>query len=216
MNNVIPLDQASFIIAIAVLSMLLSPLMIRHVDPLADSLLHFWPGAPAESPAAPSLPLHYAADHVIIGGFGRVGQTVAHLLNANGIPYIGVDTDADVIRLRQLAGDNVVFGDCTNIRILERCHIKTARLAILTFRSPMIAKRTIAHIREQGIETPIIVRCRENVDFEELISLGADHVVPEMLEASLIIGAQALSLLGVGETEINRQLNELRDPDRLA
>jgi len=211
MYDIVPLDQSSFIIAIAVLSMLISPLLIRNVEPFAEWLSRYWPGTADPTTDAVTGPLFYSADHVIIGGFGRVGQTVAHLLGANGIPYLAVDTDAEVVRRRRLAGDNVVFGDCTDIRFLEQCHINASRLAILTFRSPEPAKRTIARIREHGIETPIIVRCRENVDFEELISLGADHVVPEMLEASLIISAQALSFLDIGEAEINRQLGELRD-----
>lgn len=212
MNQVIPPDQGSFIMTIAVLSMLVSPFLIRRVDWLAERVLDYWPESsrgPHETAAQPQL---YDSDHVIIGGFGRVGQTVAHLLRNNQLPYIAIDSDARVVRQRRLEGDNVVFGDCANVGFLEQCHFDKARLAILTFRSPETAKRTIARIRDRGLQTPIIVRCRENMDFEELISLGADHVIPEMLEASLLIGTQVLSFLDVEPGEINRQINELRDP----
>lgn len=212
LNGVVPRDQASFIIAIAVLSMLVSPLLIRHVDRLAEMLLQLWPGRPDESEDQAPPVLEHAGDHVVIGGFGRVGQTIARLLRDNDLLYIGIDNDAEVVRCRRAAEDNVVFGDCTHIGILERCHIATARLAILTFRSTELAKRTIAGIRKRGVETPIIVRCSESGDFQELISLGADRVVPEMLEASLVIGAQVLSFLNVEEAEVNRQINALRDP----
>jgi hypothetical protein len=54
------------------------------------------------------------------------------------------------------------------------------------------------------------VRCYENGDFEALVSLGADHVVPEMLKSSLLISGQVLALLGFDKNEINQQLDNLR------
>lgn len=212
MNQVIPPDQGSFIMTSAVLSMLVSPFLIRRADWLAERVLDYWPessSGPHEAAAQPQL---YDSDHVIIGGFGRAGQAVAHLLNNNQLPYIAIDSNARVVKQRRLEGDNVVFGDCANVGLLEQCHLDKARLATLTFRSPESAKRTIARIRDRGLQTPIIVRCSEHMDFEELISLGADHVIPEMLGASLLFGTQVLSFLDVEPGEINRQINELRDP----
>jgi CPA2 family monovalent cation:H+ antiporter-2 len=212
LNAVVPIGQASFVIAIAVLSMLVSPLLIRHVHTISDWLVAYWPGASVHPPEVIAAPSLFANNHVIIGGFGRVGQTIAQLLMTNDIPYVGIDGDAEVVRTERLNGKNVIFGDCANPSILDQCHIGSARLAILTFRSAAAAKHTIEEIRATGTGTPIIVRCYENVEFEELIALGADRVIPEMLEASLIISAQVLAYLGLDENEINRQLNELRKP----
>lgn len=209
LNDVIPIDQTSFIIAIAVLSMFISPLLIRHVDAIANALSRAWPGEQTTSNEVEIVPLP-ANEHVIIGGFGRVGATVAAVLEANDIEFVGIESDTDVVRDARLNGLPVVYGDCSESAILEQCGIDRARLALLTFRSSEYAKQTISRIREDGITTPIIVRCYENDQFEELISLGADHVVPEMLEASLVISAHVLSFLGLEEVEINRQLNELR------
>jgi monovalent cation:H+ antiporter-2, CPA2 family len=213
LNGVVPIDQASFIIAIAVLSMLVSPLLIRHVHRISDWLLNYWPGASVQSPEVIAAPSLFINNHVIIGGFGRVGQTIAELLVTNDIPYIGIDGDAEVVRTQRLNGKNVIFGDCANSSILAQCHISSARLAILTFRSAAAARLTVQEIRSTGTGTPIIVRCYENVEFDELIALGADRVIPEMLEASLIISAQVLAYLGLEENEINRQINELRKPN---
>ena len=209
-NGVVPLDQGSFVIAIAVLSMLVSPLLIRHVHAISDWLLRYWPGSDNEQNDAIRPASLHAENHVIIGGFGRVGQTIAGLLSTNGIPYIGIDSDPEVVRTQRLIGKNVIFGDCAQTSILEQCRLGSSRLAILTFRSATGAKRTIEEIRANGTGIPIIVRCYEDVDFDELISLGADHVIPEMREASLLISAQVLAFLGLDENEINRQLNDLR------
>lgn len=209
LHDVLPLEQASFVLAIAVLSMFISPLLIRFVDPIAERILALWPDTAREEEEPEPL-VEHSDGHVIVGGFGRVGQTLARLLDGNDIAYTAIENNADVVRRQRRLGANVVFGDCSDARILAQCHIANARLAILTFASAAYAKTTIERIRDDGIVTPIIVRCQETTDFDELLRLGADRVVPEMLESSLVIGGQMLAFLGLEETEVNRQINDLR------
>ncbi len=209
-NGIVPLDQASFIIAIAVLSMLVSPLLIRHSNLISHHTLRIWPDPRSARQNVREPVIQPQRDHVVIGGFGRVGQTVAKLLASNSIPSVGIDNDSETVRAQRLEGANVMFGDCTNPEILERCQVRNARLAILTCRSIDDAKRVIVDVRKLGVVTPIIVRCYENGDFEELISLGTDYVVSEMLESSLLIGAQVLSILDFDPQDINDQLQNLR------
>jgi CPA2 family monovalent cation:H+ antiporter-2 len=210
MNGVVPPDQASFIILIAVLSMLLSPMLIRNSRQLSDKLINILPGSDiANKPKLNLVDLHHSG-HAVIGGFGRVGQTIAHLLDRNDIPYIGIDHDIEIVSKCRERGDNVIFGDCTKLEILKSCHISDARLTVLTFKSLNLAKDTIREIRRQNIQVPIIVRCYEHGNFEELISVGADWVVSEMLEASLIISSQVLTILEIDSHTIEQQLEEIR------
>ena len=209
-NGAIPLDQGSFIILIALFSMLASPLMIRHGRGITEFLLARMPGVgTGEATQLPQITL-YQTDHVVIGGFGRVGQTVALLLEANNIPYIGIDQNIELVSDCRKRGSNVVYGDCSKLEILRSCHIDKARLAILTFRSVELARNTIMQIRSKGIQVPIIVRSYEHGNFEELISIGANWVVAEMLEASLIISSQVLTLLEVEPHLIEQQLDQIR------
>ncbi len=208
MHKVVPEQQASFIIIVAILSMAASPFLIRHKGRVSRSLWNLLGGpGDREEDHVIELPNH---DHVIIGGFGRVGHTLANLLQANDISYIAVDQNVERVSRERQQGYNVVYGDCTNIDILHSCHINSARIAILTFHTIEIAKNTIEHIRSAGLELPIIVRCTENGDFSELIALGADQVIPEMLEASLVIGEQVLLQLGIKEDDIIEQLKQER------
>ncbi len=212
LNNVIPSDQASFIALIAIFSMLTSPILIRHSNTIAEALL-FWLPQGGMRKATPAVTLHQA-DHVVIGGFGRVGQTITELMEANHIPYIAIDRNIDLVREGRSRGRNVVYGNATHVDILRSCHIDKAKLAVLTFRSADLATGTVQQIRSKGIQTPIIVRCHEYGDFNELISIGADHVVPEMLEASLIISSHVLTMLGVPGHLIEQQLEAIRDRHR--
>ena len=125
----------------------------------------------------------------------------------NGINYIAIDNDAELVEAERAQDFNVMYGDCSRLDILRRCHIESASMALLTFRSIDMAKDTIQQIRASGMKLPLVVRCYEHGNYEELILLGADRVVPEMLEASLAISAQVLHLLGVRETEVERQID---------
>ena len=211
LHGLLPRDQVSFIILVAILSMALSPFLIRYSERISGLL-----GGLGSEPLVPdaALPEHIAAtpriDHVIIGGFGRVGQTIAGLLEENGVDYIAIDRDAAVVAQAHRAGHRVLFGDCTKLDMLHSCHIDSAKLAVLTFHSIELARNTIEHIRAGGINVPIIVRSCEHGDFHDLIALGADQVVPEMLDASLGIGAQVLRLIGIEEREIEQQIDAER------
>lgn len=213
MNNIIPHDQASFIMLIAIFSMAASPFLIRHSHKIVQMLMPLMNFKPVVKRTESAQPLP-AQQHVIIGGFGRVGKTIARLLEGNGIEYIAIEKDVSVVNAEQPQNQNLIYGDCTKLELLRSCHIADARLAILTFRSIDMAKNTIEQIRTSGIEIPIIVRCCEHGDFAELISLGADYVIPEMLEASLSISVQVLTMLGITETDIERQI-ELERSDQL-
>ena len=210
LNGIIPAEQESFIILIASFSMLISPLLIRNSKLIAQFLLARLPGAAKESARENHPVTLHESGHVVIGGFGRVGQTVARLLDANRVPYIGIDHDVEIVSESRARGRNVIYGDCTRMEILNGCHIAEARLAILTFRSVELAKQTIREIRRKNIQVPVIVRCYEHGNFEELISIGADWVVSEMLEASLIISSQVLTILNVDPRVVEAQLEEIR------
>jgi len=205
LNGAVPVEQASFISIIIIFSMVASPLLIRHTDFLSRKL------AKSARPETRQRPVQLDLEgHVIIGGFGRLGTTLAGFLEQNDIPYIAIDTDIDLVERHRRNGVNIVYGDSHNTEILEHCHLAAARLVVLTFRSLEEGKAAIARIRQRHPDVPIIVRCLEQGGFEELISTGADQVFPELLESSLMISRQAMELLHIDEPVIDRQIDEYR------
>lgn len=209
MHGLLDSDQSSFIILVLVLSMAASPFLIRHGHRISQFLeRHLWRTPLEEEEEDDSyLP---QGQHVIVGGYGRVGRTITRLLEANNIDYIVIENDVNVVNRCRRDNRNIIYGDCTKPEILENCHLSTSMMAVLTFRSMEQAKHSIEHIRANGISVPIIVRCSEHGDVEELVSMGADHVVPEMLEASLVIGTQMLSILNISQPMIDDQITQER------
>ena len=206
LSGVLPGEQVSFIILVAIFSMAASPFLILKSDTISE-VLWSWLGASKNQEVEKVFSVEEKhLDHVIIGGFGRVGSTLATMLEENGIDYIAIDHDAASVRKASAEGRRVVYGDCTKLDMLRSCHVDTAKLAVLTFHSIESAKHAIEHIRTGGVNVPIIVRSCEHGDFGELIEIGADYVVPEMLEASLGISAQVLRMLEVDERDIEEQI----------
>ena len=145
MHDVVPQDQASFIVLVAVGSMSISPLLIRYnveISRFVWTVLGLRRGAGDDHEVT-----LYASEHVIIGGFGRVGSTIASVLEHNEVDYIAIDQDAEVVHVEREKGHNVMYGDCSRLDILRACHIERASMAVLTFRSIGLAKNTIEQIR---------------------------------------------------------------------
>lgn len=210
-SGAVPSDQASFVILIATFSMMASPFLIRYADPISRKL--FSASDSARSTMSIDLDL---SDHVIIGGYGRLGSLLVEFLETNEIPYVAIEADIEIVTESRKAGRNVVFGDSNSLEILHRCQIEEARLVVLTFRSLDEGKQAIAKIRNDNADIPILVRCQDHGHYEELISLGASHVIPEVLESSLLIGRQMLELLDMDEAEIETQVQRFLETKRLA
>ena len=204
-NGIVPIEQASFIILIITFSMVASPFLIRHANWISKRILH---GKPSTSQkAAIQLQLE---NHVIIGGFGRLGSTLSTFLENNDLAYIAIETNIDLVDKYRKQGKNIIYGDSNDIEILSHCHLDSARLIVLTFKSLEEGKTAIAGIRQLNSSVPIIVRCQDHHGLDELLLLGADHVYPELLESSLLISRHVLGLLSIDEQEITKQIEDYR------
>jgi len=135
---------------------------------------------------------------------------VTMFLEQNNIPYIVIENNIDIVEAARKQGKNIVYGNSNNIELLNHCHLPTACLAVLTFKSLTEGKATISNIRQRNINVPIIARCQDQHGVSELMSIGANQVYPELLESSLLISQHVLGLLSIDEFEIDRQIQEHR------
>lgn len=151
--------------------------------------------------------------HVVIAGFGRVGRTVADILEAETIPYIAVDTDpVSVARARQDALP-VFFGDATRLDMLKRTHIATAQAIVITIDSARAAETIIREIRLTWPTIPIYARARDGTHAAGLIQAGATLAVPETIEASLQLAGRVLHGAGAADDIVQRRLDAQRSQE---
>jgi CPA2 family monovalent cation:H+ antiporter-2 len=153
------------------------------------------------------------SDHVVIAGFGRVGETVASLLQAEAFDYVALDLDADrVARLRE-AGKPVFFGDASRGEILAKIGGASARAFVLTTDDPDVTERTVKTIREAWPDKPIHARAIDRAHARALAAMGVDDVVPEAFEGSLQLAAHVLDGLGLPEEAIDTRLEVARESE---
>jgi len=193
-------------------SMIAGPFLIRFNQPIASRLSRY--AAPEEESGvalAPSTDSSAALDrHVILCGYGRIGQSVAHLLREEKIPFIALDLDAVRVREAHTAGEPVYYGDASERGMLDALGFERARLIVVCHDDVAAALKLLAQTRHSRPDLPVMVRTRDEAHVEELQAAGALEVVPETLEAGLMIASQALLLLDVPLSRVMRRLQTLR------
>ncbi len=200
------------LLAATVLSMVLSPILIRHNRRITRALLA--ESGPPHSAAMRETRATLAAagrDHVVICGFGRVGQNIARVLEQTGFEYIALDVDAHRIRAGRQAGDPVIYGDASEVKVLENVGVAHASCVVITFASPEVALRILRSIRELRNDVPILVRTQDDAKLEDLQAAGATEVVPETFEASLMLLSHLLLLLKLPVPRVIRTVNDIRN-----
>ncbi len=149
-------------------------------------------------------------DHVIICGYGRVGQNISRFLEAEGFQFIALDLDPSRIQSAQLAGERVSYGDASNLGILHAAGIDNAKAVIFSYEDPQMAIKSVHQVRLAYPNIPILVRTRDDAYLEALQQAGATEVIPETLEASLMISFHVLVLMGVPVFRAIRHLRSTR------
>lgn len=195
-----------------VLSMAVSPFILRNNKRFARFLLGergpLLPTALArEEQAAVAVARR---EHVILCGYGRVGQNVARVLDSQGYEYIALDLDPARIRMARQGGDPVLFGDSADEDLLKKCGLENASAVIITFANPSVSLGIIRAVRHLRTDVPILVRTQDDVGLKELQDAGATEVVPETFEASLMLVSHALMLLNAPVSRVVRTIGDIR------
>ncbi len=199
------------LLAAIVLSMVLSPLIIRHNRRIARAFLGESGPPQTEGLRETRATLAVAErDHVVICGFGRVGQNIARVLEQTGFEYIALDLDPYRIRVGREAGDPVIYGDAGEVKVLENVGVARASCVVITFAGPDVALRILRSVRQLHLHVPVLVRTQDDSRLEELQAAGATEVVPETLEASLMLLSHLLLLLKLPVSRVIRTVNDIR------
>lgn len=131
-------------------------------------------------------------DHVIIIGFGLNGRNLARVLKEADIPYVVLEMNSDTVREMKKKGEPIYFGDGTSAEILHKMSIDRARLLVVAISDPISTRRIVAIARHENSDIYIIVRTRYLVEVDDLITLGANEVIPEEFETSIKIFSRVL------------------------
>jgi CPA2 family monovalent cation:H+ antiporter-2 len=198
-------------LAAMILSMLAAPLLIGASDAIVLRVSRSeW--------MLRSLELHRIAaqsmdaeGHVIVLGYGRNGQRLARLLDAEGVRHVALDLDPERVREAALAGERVVFADSSRREALVAAGVARAAAVVVTFADVNTALRVLAHVHSLNPAVPVIARARDESDIARLAEAGATEVVPEAFESGVMLASHTLVVVGVPFSRVMRRVSQVRD-----
>lgn len=202
--ELLPPDYGQVTLAALLLSMLVAPIVTRHSNKISQWIT-FSKQPDDLTEGAPSL-----ENHVVIGGYGRVGRYIAKLLQPQDIPFIGFDLDPKKVREAQAVGYNVFYADLTQHDVFEKARLDSAAILVLSFNDTLANIKIIEQVRVHFPKLTIIARAHDSEQAAKLKDHGATIVVPELLEASLAMASQVLSLMGVEPAKAEQISDECR------
>ncbi|MBL8460993.1 MAG: cation:proton antiporter, partial [Thauera sp.] len=208
-------DVGQFMLIVVGVSMLAAPVIARLGQSLGDRIdRRIAPPAEADDAELGEL-----GGHVIIAGYGRVGQLVGQMLEEQGVGYVAIENNAQLIAHQRKAGVPLVFGDASRPELLRKLRLDQARAVVLTMDHTAAAIHAVHGIRRMVPMMRIIARARDEKHALLLREAGASVVVPETLESSLKLTGWVLETLGIPpdaalrlvELERERRIVALRD-----
>jgi CPA2 family monovalent cation:H+ antiporter-2 len=201
-------DTLQIVLAATLFSMLVTPLILARMERI---VLYFIESEWTQR----AVQLHNLAvksmatkGHVIVCGYGRSGQALAHFLERDKIPVIALDADPERVREAAAAGDSVVYGDASRREVLVAAAISRAVAVVVSFADTPKALTILAHVHDLRPELPVIVRTFDDSDVGRLKAAGAAEIVAEVVEGSLMLATQTMMQIGI---PLNRVLRRLRD-----
>ena len=148
--------------------------------------------------------------HVVICGHGRMGRSLAEVLNRRGFSYLVIDSDPRVIDSLRARGVPCIYGDAGNPEILSRAGLAKAKVLVITFPDPIAAELTVRNALKANPKLDVVARVHLDSEAEKLRSLGVAELVRPEFEAGLEIVRHTLHRFGLSSPEIQLIVNTLR------
>jgi CPA2 family monovalent cation:H+ antiporter-2 len=205
-------DQYALILAAAVVSIVLNPLMF-HLIPTAE---HWLLRAPfvgermrAADPGVPPEDQHLR-DHVVVVGYGRVGHQTVNVLRELDCELLIVDLSAPNVEEAEADGLLALFGDASNSDILDHAGLTRARALVVTVPSQTDAELIVVAARGLAPDLAIVARAATIDGVRRLHELGATHVINPELEGGLEIVRHTLLELSFPMSQLQGYADAVR------
>ena len=154
-------------------------------------------------------------NHVLLIGYGRVGQAAARMMTRNEIPFLVMDTDVSHIERAKKNNRDYLFGNAGHVRILEAANISKAKAVMICISGLPSAIRVLQAVREVSKTIPVFIRCNDDTRWGELVRLGATGVISETQECGIRLAAATILSLNGDEDRIRETAAVLRQENTL-
>jgi len=218
-NRIIAPGDYSFIMANVMLTLFLTPIIIKNKDviylhirglikkylPFLENYLRYQ----IDRDVSP-IDVLDIKDHVVICGYGRVGSYIGRALMLSDIPFIAIDYNFHTVEKAKKEGVNIIYGDPTDAEILDYAQVDTARVLISVVPGKFSQETIILNAKKLNPKIVIFNRVHREGEQRRMKDLGVDVVIHPEFEASLSIIRRILHWRGVDKEEISRKVKRLK------
>jgi CPA2 family monovalent cation:H+ antiporter-2 len=198
-------EVGQFMLIVVGFSMLAAPLVAKVGVALGRTL------APEAHPTPSTDQLPSMSGHVVIAGYGRVGQLLGEILDREGVPYLAIDRDVQRVAALHASGAPVYYGDAEHPDLLPGGIAEAAIAVVITLDEPAAAIG-IAHSLQRHLPgLPVLARARDEIHAAQLLDAGVEHVVPETLEAALQLSGHVLEAIGYTVEDAHQRVQMMRE-----
>ncbi len=204
--------QYTLILAVTLLAITINPLLYRLIPHAERSSRRFpalWQRADRHGPA-PALPEEALSDHIVIVGYGRVGQHIVDVAKSLGIPHLVIESNFERVGQLNRRGTTTLYGDAANSEVLPHSRLERARALVVTVPDEATAEMVVAAAHDLAPDLPIIVRAATTDGVTRLSKLGAHDVIHPELEGGLEIVRHTLLQLGFPLREVFEYTDAVR------
>ncbi|PLA74334.1 potassium transporter [Hydrogenovibrio sp. SC-1] len=196
----------------AVISMMFTPVLIKFNGRIASRLCSkSYQNNFSEMENVIQEDSKHLSNHVVLFGFGRVGQTTAKFLEQAHVPFVALDMDIKRVREAQQSGEPVYFGDSAKHSIIKATNIEQAKVAMITFHDYHASIKTLRSLHDIALNIPVLVRSLDDTHINELTQAGATEVVPDTFESSIMLASHLLLMVGKPPSQVLKQTRMARE-----
>ncbi len=204
--------QYLLLLGTTAITLVLTPVALRFSPRLADKLANL----PLlenylrqfRDTKALSIP-ETICDHVVVAGYGRVGQVIVNILRNQGHSVLVIENSEAAIKKLQLEKIPYIFGDADSELVLEKSHLEKAKALAIALPDPVSTRLLLKRALKLSPELDVVARSHTNTEIDVLTQLGAQEVVQPEFEAALEMGAHVLATLGESQWVIQSVINTI-------
>ena len=205
----IPMEHQEILTAVIIVSIMLTPIILAIYDKILrmGKLFKHTQHTKLSERISEEIP------EVIICGFGRMGQIIAQMLDAEHISYVAIDGNVDQVIVARENGYNVIYGESNKESILLSAGLKPrkTRAVVISLNDEVAAHEIVHTVHTISPKMKIFARAHSLKSSRELVDMGVKYATPEIIESSFILGSAVLASVGLSENKINSLMEYLRE-----
>ena len=188
-RNLIDPTIGQILIVIVIISMVLTPFVLKNIAFIADII-----DSNNKTPEFPKINKKKLIGHIILIGFGRLGQNISKQIRSQGGEFIAIEHDIKTVKDAQKKGLPVVYGNAAKKKLLQSIRIDDASSVIISLGNSKKLYHVCEVVQELAQEKKTIVKVNSYEEKESLSNLGLSHIVVEGEQTAAAMYEEAINL----------------------